>query len=111
MEKIIQAPLINLLAIFAEAQLFRNWVPMCRRSEIIKSHSHFRKAADFEFYLPWPLANRAFRMQANGIALPDENGAILTMSSIDQDSWLGEALDARPNNLVFADLNRGAFMI
>ena len=50
-------------------------------------------------------------MQANGIALPDENGAILTMSSIEQDSWLGEALDARPNNLVFADLNRGAFMI
>ena len=111
MKKIIRAPLINLLAVFAEAQLFSTWVPRCQRSEIIKSHSHFRKAADFEFELPLTISNRAFRVQANGIALPDEHAVIITMSSIEQDSWLGEALEGRPNNLDFSELNRGAFMI
>ena len=60
MEKVVHAPMINLLAVFAEAQLFQNWVPLNKRSEILASVSHFRKAAEFEFKLPWPLSNRTF---------------------------------------------------
>ena len=60
MEKVVRAPLINLLAIFAEAQLMNKWVPLMKRSEITSEVSHLRKAAEFEFKLPWPLSNRAF---------------------------------------------------
>ena len=60
MEKIVHAPLINLLAVFAEAQLFNQWVPLNKRSEILSKVSNFRQAAEFEFKLPWPLSNRTF---------------------------------------------------
>jgi len=49
-------------------------------------------------------------MQACGIALPEENGAILTLSSIHSDSWLGKELP-KSRNQVYADLHRGAFMV
>ena len=42
MEKIVRAPLINLLAVFAEAQLFNQWVPLNRRSEILSKVTNFR---------------------------------------------------------------------
>ena len=35
MEKVIRAPLINVLAILAEAQLMRQWVPLMKRSELV----------------------------------------------------------------------------
>ena len=89
MEKIVRAPMINLLATFAEAQLFSSWVPLNKRSEILGKVSNFRQSAEFEFKLPWPLANRTFQVQACGIALPEENGSILTISSIKGDTWLG----------------------
>ena len=92
MEKIVRAPLINLLAVFAEAQLFNQWVPLNRRSEILRKVTNFRQAAEFEFKLPWPLSNRTFQLQACGIALPVENGAILTLSSIQSETWLGQEL-------------------
>ena len=62
MEKVVHAPLINLLALIAEAQLFNQWVPLNRRSEILSKVSNFRQAAEFEFKLPWPLSNRTFQI-------------------------------------------------
>ncbi len=59
LEKVIDAPMINLMAVLAEAQLYKDWVPMTRKSEIIGSVSHFRKAALFEYGLPWPLYPRS----------------------------------------------------
>ena len=42
--------------------------------------------------------------------MPEENGAILTISSIETNTWLGQEFP-RLNNRVYADLHRGAFMV
>jgi len=110
LEKVVHASMINLLAIFAEAQLFQNWVPLNKRSEILCKVSHFRQAAEFEFKLPWPLSNRTCQIQACGIALPEDNGAILTLSSIQTDSWLGQELP-KSGKQVYVDLHRGVVMV
>jgi|LauGreDrversion4_2_1035121.scaffolds.fasta_scaffold196614_2 hypothetical protein len=67
LEKVIEAPMINLMSILAEAQLYNQWVPMTRKSEVIASVSHFRKAGLFEYSLPWPLYPRSMLIQACGM--------------------------------------------
>ena len=47
-EKVIKAPMINLLAIIAEADLMKEWLPMMVRSQIVSQISHFRKLFEME---------------------------------------------------------------
>jgi hypothetical protein len=54
MEKVIEAPMLDLMATIAEAQLYRKWVPTCRKSKIHGKKSNFRQMGEFEFNLPWP---------------------------------------------------------
>ena len=67
MEKIINAPMINLMAVLAEAQLYKDWIPMTRKSEVIGNVSNFRQCAEFEYKLPWPPHPRSMFIGACGI--------------------------------------------
>ena len=67
MEKVINAPMINLMAVLAEAQLYSEWVPMTRKSVVLGKVSNFRQCAEFEYKLPWPLHPRAMFIGACGI--------------------------------------------
>jgi hypothetical protein len=55
LEDVIEAPMINLFAILGEVQLFKNWIPMTKQTDIIGEVSHLRKMAYFRMALPWPL--------------------------------------------------------
>ena len=35
LEKVITAPIINVMAVLAEAQLYKEWVPTTKRSEVV----------------------------------------------------------------------------
>ena len=59
LERVINAPVINLMALLAEAQLYKEWVPMTSKSEVISKVSHFRQVAEFSYKLPWPLYPRS----------------------------------------------------
>ena len=67
MQKIIKAPLINLMAIMAESQLYVDWVPLCKKSKVHLVKSNFRQMAEFEFQMPWPMYPRACFVQACGM--------------------------------------------
>lgn len=58
-EKLVEAPLFNLVSIIAEAQTYKNWVPLLYRSDIPYEPSHFRKSASFAVRVPWPWSNRS----------------------------------------------------
>lgn len=47
LEAEFEAPLINLFSLLAEVQLFKSWVPMTKKSEVMGSVSHLRKMAYF----------------------------------------------------------------
>ena len=59
---------------------------------MVAKKANFRQLAEFEFNLPWPLSNRGAYIQACGVDLPKENACILTMSSKEGNSWLGETI-------------------
>lgn len=42
-EGMINAPMINAVAIVAEVEFYKNWLPITPVSEILKEISHFRK--------------------------------------------------------------------
>ena len=58
MEAIYDAPLINLVSILGEIQFFKEWVPMCRQSDLLGEVSYLRKLGYFRFFLPWPFSDR-----------------------------------------------------
>lgn len=45
--------------------------------------------AYFRQYLPWPLKQRECFLSASGTILKEHNSAVLSMSTVSQDSWLG----------------------
>ena len=87
-EKIIEAPIENFLSILAEAQLFKEWVPLTYKSEILHETSHFRKAGEFAVKLPWPFQNRSVYISVSAMPIPNEKAMVVTMKSIDGDTWM-----------------------
>ena len=81
-EQEIEAPLINLAALLSEVQLFKNWIPMIKQSDLVGEVSHLRKLAYFRANLPWPFEQRECFIQACGVILKEENAAVLSMSSV-----------------------------
>jgi hypothetical protein len=73
--------LINLFSILGEAQLFKEWIPLMKQSDIVAEVSHLRKLAYFRCNMPWPLSPREIYLQASGLIIKEENAAVLTMSS------------------------------
>ena len=112
MQKVIEAPAINLMATLAEAQLYNQWVPLTRRSAVLAKVSNFRRLAEFEYKLPFPLYPRWMHVQACGMQLEEENACILTMSSPQGNSWLGTQLkdpELPKDNRVFVTVHKAAF--
>ena len=100
--------MINLMATMAEAQLYVNWVPFCTKSTVHVVKTNFRKMAEFEVAMPWPLYHRACFIQACGMQLPEENAWILTLNSVKNDKWFGHEIKRNPD-MVYVDVNRATF--
>ena len=58
LEGVVNAPIMNLLAVISEIELFKEWLPVIKQSQMLHSVSHFRKLAYFRYKLPWPLKSR-----------------------------------------------------
>lgn len=113
MEKVIEAPAVNLMATLAEAQLYNQWVPLTRRSTVLAKVSNFRRLGEFEYKLPFPLHPRWMHVQACGMQLKEEKACILVMSSPKlKDSWLGTPLrktDPANDKRTFVTVHKAAF--
>lgn len=59
-ECIIEAPIFNSLAIFAEVDLFNKWMPSLDFVKQLKQVSKFRRILHYSFKLPLFISNRDF---------------------------------------------------
>ena len=86
LEKIVKAPLFDLLSVVAEVQTYKDWVPLMYKSEFFNEVSHFRKMVEIQVTLPWPFYNRSVYVGCG--ALPIENEEAICITLITKNSWL-----------------------
>ena len=106
LEAEFEAPLINLFAVLAEVQLFKSWIPITKKSDLIGEVSHLRKLAYFRNNLPWPFSDREITLQACGIALKEDKACILTMSSVESDEWFGKKITHKDPKCVTTEIHK-----
>ena len=67
-------------------------MPYCTKSRVLAKKGNFRFLAECECTLPWPLSPRVGITQLCGVDLPNENACILTMRTLEGETWLGEPI-------------------
>ncbi|CDW81454.1 protein kinase domain protein [Stylonychia lemnae] len=100
-----KSPLMNLFTILAEVDLFQKWIPFTAKSELKGSVSHLRKLAYLKQNFPFPMSAREVYLSACGIALEDQKACILTLSSVEKDSWFGTSIQRDPK-CVYMDIHK-----
>ena len=58
LEGVVEAPMIHLFSVMGEVELFKNWVPLTKKSNLLGEVSHLRKICYILNNLPWPFSNR-----------------------------------------------------
>ena len=66
-EKLIKAPIFNVLSVIAEAQTYKNWIPRLYKSDIVHEVSYFRKTGQFCVNMPWPWWNRSANIEVSAM--------------------------------------------
>lgn len=83
-EAVIEAPLMNLVSLFCEIDLFKDWFPNVTSCEAVKEVTPTRGLYKCKQSMPWPMWPRDLTFTASGL-LDRENVGILTvMKSTDE---------------------------
>jgi len=86
MEGEIDVPLLHLLTLIYEIDLWDQWVPFLKKPVELKQIHRAAKMVYIDIGLPFPLADRNAHIYGTGIDRLKENGTILIMSrGIDND--------------------------
>ena len=105
LECVINAPMMNLFAVMGEVDLFKTWIPLTHDSKILFEVSHLRKMASIVNNLPWPFNRRESFIQACGMLYKEKNACILTMNSVEGNSWMGNKFE-RNENYVTCEIHK-----
>lgn len=105
LEGIVNAPMINLMALLCEVDLFKEWVPLMKKANLVGEYSHLRKLAYFKVGLPWPFSDREIYLQATGIMQKEDKACVLVMSSVEEDEWMSTKI-TRNIDLVTIDIHK-----
>ena len=72
-ERIVEAPILNIMALIFECDLYKDWVPLVIHQDChLQKLSHLRMCGSNALYAPWPFTNRSFCLQTAGMKLPDQ---------------------------------------
>jgi hypothetical protein len=66
-EAIVEAPLLNVLALFSEVELFKDWFPNVTSCDLIKEVTPIRGLYNCRQSMPWPIWPRQMTMEASGM--------------------------------------------
>jgi hypothetical protein len=81
----VDCPLINLLTLIYENELYTQWVPFMSKSDPIKVIHRGSKVAYMKLGLPFPLSDRDICLAGLGVDRLEENGTILVLAgSVDE---------------------------
>lgn len=97
------------MGVVAEAELFKDWVPLVKLSEISFRVTHFRQFGHFSVWLPPPLDNRAVFVQVSGLKLADDE-FFLTVTSVPQQQLFGHPIN-RVKKTVYCDVFNSHFHV
>ena len=84
--------MFDVMAIVAEVQKFKEWIPLINKSDIV-DYSHFRRYTSFGVTLPWPMWNRGLELQVTALPYPGRNAMMAVLKSINADTFLGLGVD------------------
>ena len=81
-ECIVKDYIFKPLSLFAEVDLYANWMPKVKQCKLLKNHTRFRKTLYCEMNLPWPFHNRDGIIHGYGTTLPDQKAVILVIRTL-----------------------------
>ena len=87
-EKVINAPVFNLIAVLREVPSYKDWVPMMAKSDIPIELSHFQMLGEIVVKAPWPYYWRSAYISIRAMPAKNDKAVIITMKSIKEDKWL-----------------------
>lgn len=90
-------------------QLFKEWVPLTKQSDLVGEVSPLRKMVYFRYGLSWPFTSREIFMQGCGMVLKEEKACCMALSSVEGSKWLGFPAQRDPK-LVEIDVKK-AFVV
>lgn len=108
-EAIIDSPLMNLVALFCEVDLFKDWFPNVTSCEEIKTITPTRGLYKCKQSMPWPMWPRDLTFTASGL-LDHKNVGILTvMRSTDEQGgeYFGIPIPPTAEGHVRIEIKRG----
>ena len=82
-EMIANSPMLPVLALFSEAQLLKEWVPILKDAECLSQPTKFRRVIQYKFKLPWPANDMDMVVSAVGIPIPENNSVLIVLRSLD----------------------------
>ena len=115
---LVQAPLLNLVAMLKEAQLLYKWIPAVSESTLLSAldESRYRMLLRVTLQLFWPMANRESLLYAYGDMLGDSVGIFFRSLAEDgsEDVFLGAGApgaDGRPTDVRAPPTQKGAVRV
>jgi hypothetical protein len=110
LEATIDAPIMHVLALFCEIDLFKNWFPNVTSCDIIKEITNSRGLYSCKQSMPWPMWPRDMTFNVSGL-VDKKNKAILTvMKSAPEDpdsKYFGFPVPKTADGHVRLDIKRG----
>ena len=82
-EMLVNAPMLNILAIFSEVHLLKTWVKILKDATCLATPSKFRRIIQYKYDLPWPANNMDMVVSAVGIPIPENNSVLIVLRSLD----------------------------
>jgi uncharacterized protein YndB with AHSA1/START domain len=65
-EVIVNAPVVNVVSMFSEPDLFKQWMPNINDCVILKEVSNYRRLVHMKQALPWPMSGRDMVFRTSG---------------------------------------------
>ena len=106
-ECVIDAPVYNPLAIFAEIDLFDKWMPQVDHIALVGRLSKFRRIIHYRFKMPIFFSNRDYVCSVVGNIDKEHKAVVFTMKSIETPEYLGFKIP-QPGKAVRVDMKLGA---
>ena len=104
----VQAPILNILALFCEVDLFKDWFPNIKSVDVVKELTPYRGLYSCKQTMPWPLWPREMVFSATGMFDVESQSCLTVMKTVHEGStFFGTDVPALSTGYVKLDIKRG----
>jgi len=107
---VIDSPMLNVLTVFYESDLYKSWTPSMKSSQVLMQEKKYRYLCHYGFSLPWPLHDRDVIAYGYGVDLSDR--ILVVVRSVNQDEYDQYDVDIpEPGDDARMDINYAGILI